>query len=40
MELLESRPELKGDPAMGILVGKFRVYYEEFDNTVASGKNT
>ena len=38
MALVESNPDLQADEIMGIIVGEFRILYEEFDNMPAAGK--
>ena len=36
--LIEANPELRADTSMGLIVGRFNIHYEDFDDTTVSGK--
>ena len=38
MGLLEASPDLRADTTMGVIVGRFSIHYDDFDDATASGK--
>jgi len=37
MGVIEGNPALRSDHTRGVMAGKFNVYYDEFDDDLASG---
>ena len=40
LEHIEANPELRADYTMGIVLGRFSVHYDQFDNVKATGINS
>ena len=39
LSYIEANPDLKDDTTKGVLCGEFKILYDYFDDTLASGKN-
>ena len=37
MGLLDSKPDLKNDTSMGVIVGVYKIHYDSFDGKEAAG---